>query len=319
MYFHPASKQENNETVLCSFEKKGIPMRKIQSALGRKKRYIASSNSTETSLSMGIEAAKGVLKQSSISIQEIDIIIFVSSTAEHLIPCDSIYIHQALQGKSETMCYDLNANCIGALIALDQAAQYLSNSKTAQKALVVCAEKMSSILDPENPVTAFCFSDSAFAFIVEKDNSTAGLVDVHYHTDSSFSDSVLFPPQGYSCFTEGNLTTWDTAFDGSGSVEYATHKIEDFLSRNNLTIQDISIFLFSQLSLKNIEVIKEKFQLPDHKVPFYSKEIGYSGSSSPLLALHRYQQLVAPLKKGQYALIWTLGAGYQAGLMLWRF
>ncbi|EHQ43545.1 3-oxoacyl-ACP synthase III family protein [Myroides odoratus] len=319
MYFHHPSKLENNEAVIQKFENQGVSMKKIQEALGRTNRYVVPTDSPETSLSLGIDAAKGVLRESKISMNEIDIIAFVTCTPEHQIPNDSIFIHQALQGKPDTMCYDINANCIGALLALDQVAQYLNNSKTAQKALVICAEKMSSILDQENPVTAFCFSDSAFAFIVEKDDTSAGLVDVHYHTDSSFCNTVLFPPQGHSCFATGELTMWDTSFDGSGSVEYATNKIEDFLRRNKLSTADISLFLFSQLSLKNIEIIKNHFNLPDHKVPFYSKEIGYSGSSSPLVALDQHQQIVKPLKEGEYVLIWTLGAGYQAGLMLWRF
>lgn len=317
-FYHPANVECNAE-VIQQFEKEGVSMGKIQEALGRTNRFIVPEGSVETTVSMGIEAAKGVLKQSGITMEEIDIIAFVTCTPEHQIPCDSIFIHQALNGKNNTMCYDLNVNCIGAFVALDQVSHYLNSSKTAKKALVVCSEKLSNILDRKNPVTAFCFSDSAFAFIVEKDTTTSGLVDVHYHTDSSFCETVLFPPKGHSCALPGELTMWDTSFDGSGSVEYALDQIESFLSRNGLTIDDVSLFLFSQLSLKNIQTIKEHYQLPEEKVPFYSKELGYSGSSSPFLALHQYQQEVRPLKEGEYFLMWTLGAGYQAGLMLWRY
>lgn len=314
-FYHP-SNIESNEDVIKQFEDQGVSMGKIQTALGRTNRFIVPKDSSETTVSMGIEAAKGVLSQSGTSIDEIDIIAFVTCTPEHQIPCDSIFIHQALKAKNNTMCYDINVNCIGAFVALDQVSHYLESSRTAQKALVICAEKLSNILDNKNPVTAFCFSDSAFAFIVEKDSSPSGLVDVLYHTDSSFCDTVLFPPKGHSCFAFGELTVWDTSFDGSGSVEFALDKIDIFLSKNGLRIEDINLFLFSQLSLKNIKRIKEQYKLPEEKVPFYSKEFGYSGSSSPFLALHQYQKEVKPLKEGDYFLIWTLGAGYQAGLML---
>lgn len=317
-FYHPSHK-ESNVSVIQHFEEQGVSMGKIQEALGRVDRFVVPEDSYETTLSMGIEAAKGVLKESGIPIEAIDIIAFVSCTPEHQIPCDSILLHQALKAKHNTMCYDLNVNCIGAFVALDQVAHYLNSSKTAQKALVVCTDKLSSILDKKNPVTAFCFSDSAFAYIVEKDGTSSGLVDVHYHTDSSFGDTVLFPPNGHSCFMPGELTMWDTSFDGSGSVDYALDKIDIFLLRNGITRDDISLFLFSQLSLKNINTIKEHYQLPEEKVPFYSKELGYSGASSPFLALHQYQKEVRPLKAGEYLLIWTLGAGYQAGLMLWRY
>nr|WP_260255061.1 hypothetical protein [Elizabethkingia meningoseptica] len=35
--------------------------------------------------------------------------------------------------------------------------------------------------------------------------------------------------------------------------------------------------------------------------------------------MDQYQKNVRKLKKGENILIWTLGAGYQAGLMLWRY
>lgn len=318
-YFYHPENMESNEYVIQQFEEKNVSMQKIQNALGRSNRYIVAEDSEETTLSMGIEAARGVLKESKISIQDIDAIVFVTSTSEHQIPCDAIKIHHALKGKANTLCYDINVNCIGALVALDQASKYLTASKTAQKALIICSEKLSGILDPKNPVTAFCFSDSALAFIVEKDDSASGLMDVLYHTDSSFNDTVLFPPKGHSCRHPDDVTFWDTSFDGIGSVDFALDNINQFLERNHLNIENIDLFLFSQLSLKNINIICEHYRLPMGKVPFYSKELGYTGSSSPFLALDQYQRNVRLLQSGEHILIWTLGAGYQAGLMLWKY
>ncbi|BAP31620.1 3-oxoacyl-[acyl-carrier protein] synthase 3 [Chryseobacterium sp. StRB126] len=318
-YFYHPEYTESNEAVIQHFEKQNVSMQKIQNALGRSNRFVLKDETHETTLSMGIEAAKGVLCKSNFSIQEIDMIVFVSTTPEHQVPCDSIKIHQALGGKPNTLCYDINVNCIGAFVALDQISKYLNGSATAQKALVVCSERLSGILDSENPVTAFCFSDSSFAFIVEKDASPSGLIDVLYHTDSNFHNTVLYPPQGYSCQSPKDLTIWDTSFDGSGSVDFALNNMAQFLERNRLTIEEIDLFLFSQFSIKNINIISEHFNLSPEKVPFYSKEVGYTGSSSPFLALHQYQKKVRPLQAGEHILIWTLGAGYQAGLMLWKY
>ncbi|WP_300687298.1 3-oxoacyl-[acyl-carrier-protein] synthase III C-terminal domain-containing protein [Chryseobacterium sp.] len=318
-YFYHPSNIENNETVIQDFEKQQISMQKIQNALGRNNRFILTEDSEETTLSMGMQAAIGVLHESNISVKDIDIIVFVSSTPEHNVPCDAIKIHHALNGKLNTMCYDINANCIGGFIALDQVSKYLSGSHSAGKALIVCAEKLSKILDRENPFTAFCFSDSAFAFIVEKEDSDSGLVDVLYHTDSSFSNTVLFPPNGYSCHSSTDVTFWDTNFDGSGSVNFALDYINPFLHQNNLTIEQIDLFLFSQLSIKNINIIRKYYEITEDKIPFYSRELGYTGSSSIFLALDQYQKNVKKLQKGNNILIWTLGAGYQAGLMLWKY
>jgi 3-oxoacyl-[acyl-carrier-protein] synthase-3 len=240
---------ENNEAIIQHFEQQNISMQKIQNALGRNNRFILTDDVDETTLSMGIEAAKGVLRESKTSIQEIGVIVFVTSTPEHHIPCDSIKIHQALEGKPNTLCYDINANCIGAFAALDQVSKYLEGSSTAHKALVICSERLSRILDPENPVTAFCFSDSSFAFIVEKDSSSSGLMDVMYHTDSSFHDTVLYPPKGYACQHHNDVTIWDKRFDGSGSG-FCFNPHDSFLEQNQLTVEEIDLFLFSQFSIK---------------------------------------------------------------------
>lgn len=318
-YFYHPDFSENNQKVIEEFESAGVSMFNLQQVLGRQNRYVIPPDSEETTLSMGIEAARGVLNQSHTPIEDIDIIVFVSSTPEHQVPCDAIQIHQALNAKINTLCYDMNANCIAAVIALDQISKYLSTTKNARKALIICAEKFSATLDPKNPITAFCLTDSAFAFIIEDDESDSGLLDVIYHTDSSFCNTVLFPPNGYSCYQSSDVTTWSSIFDGTGSVDFATENIQLFLDKNHLTLEDIDLFLFSQFSHKNIQTISKFYNIPQEKIPFYSREIGYTGSSSPFLALHQYQNKVRKLKKGDYILIWTLGAGYQAGLLLWKY
>ena len=98
-YFYHPEFVENNAAVIERFELQEISMQKIQTALGRKDRFIVPENSLETTLSMAIEAGRGVLNESNISILDIDIIAFVSNSPEHHIPCDAIQIHYALEGK----------------------------------------------------------------------------------------------------------------------------------------------------------------------------------------------------------------------------
>ena len=77
-YFYHPDFVENNTAVIEHFENQEISMQKIQNALGRAERFIIPENSFETTLSMGIEAARGVLNESNISILDIDVIIFVT-------------------------------------------------------------------------------------------------------------------------------------------------------------------------------------------------------------------------------------------------
>lgn len=318
-YLYVPTTKESNELVIQEFEERGISMQKIQNSLGRSNRYLVAEEEDENTLTMSVKAARKVLKNSGISINEIDMIVFVSSTPEYTMPTNAIKIHYALGAKNQTLCYDINSNCIGGFVALDQVSKYMANSDFAKKALIVCAEKFSDKSGLDNPITRFCFSDSAFAFIVEKDDSSSGLIDVMYHTDSSFVDTILFPPNGHSCYNFSDEMYWDTNFDGSGSVNFALNTMDTFLERNNLKINDIDLFLFSQLSMKNIQTITNHYQIPPNKAPFYGNEYAYTGASSPFVALDQHQKNVKKLEEGDNVLIWTLGAGYQAGLMLWKY
>lgn len=133
-FYHPENKVNNFDTIK-RFEEKGISMQKIQNALGRETRYYIDENSDENSLTLGIKAGEKVLENSNTSISEIDIIIFVSNTHEYSITFDSIKIHNALGGKSETICYDLNANCIGGFVALDNVSKYMTVNKKIKKSI----------------------------------------------------------------------------------------------------------------------------------------------------------------------------------------
>lgn len=88
-YFYYPDNIESNEAVI-NFEEQSISMRKIQTTLGRNNRFVLTENSEETTLSMRIEAAKEVLEKSNTSINDIDMVIFVSTPPEHHIPCDLI-------------------------------------------------------------------------------------------------------------------------------------------------------------------------------------------------------------------------------------
>ena len=69
-------------------------------------------------------------------------------------------------------CFDLEAACSGFLYALDVADAMLTSGRY-KKALVVGAEKMSSIMDWEDRTTCVLFGDGAGAAVLSKKDTTA--------------------------------------------------------------------------------------------------------------------------------------------------
>lgn len=320
-FFYNSSLELENDETIKYFEAQNIPICKIQASLGRKKRYIIDSanGQKETVISMAVKAAKGAIEESTIDVNDIDLVIFVTSFPEQLVPCGALFLHKAIGSNPHTQCFDLNASCIGAFIALDHASKYLKLTRGAKKALIVSAEHFSRVEDLDNPVTAFSFTDSAFAMIIGNSINNEGYIDSRYYSDPSFSQTIRFPEHGFSKTESATPKLYWDRFDGRGSVNFMRNELLGFLEENGLSFSDISLFLFSQFSYHNIRLIQEHFEIPDDKIPLVCFDIGYTGASSPFLALHEYLRKGGELNTGDYLLIWTLGAGYQAGMMIWRF
>ncbi|QFK73313.1 hypothetical protein F7984_12755 [Pradoshia sp. D12] len=58
--------------------------------------------------------------------------------------------------------------------------------------------------------------------------------------------------------------------------------------------------------------------MQSQKVIYIGDQYGYTGSSSPFLAFHEGIQ-DGRIKRGDYVMFWTVGAGHQFIAMLWKY
>ena len=80
--------------------------------------------------------------------------------------------------------FDVQAACSGFLYSLTIAAQFIANG-TAQKVVVVGADKMSSIIDYTDRATCVLFGDGAGAVLLEPQRSGYGIMDTLIRSDGS--------------------------------------------------------------------------------------------------------------------------------------
>lgn len=69
---------------------------------------------------------------------------------------------------------------------------------------------------------------------------------------------------------------------------------------------------------ENIDMIREILEEPDYKFPFVGDRFGYTGVTSPFLALADSVSN-GNLKPGDYVILWTVGAGVVASCILLRY
>ena len=155
---------------------------------------------------------------------------------------------------------------------------------------------------------------------MEKTEEDTGFVDAMYHVDTRCVNKIVFPSQGLSKLLnegEGRYIDFES-FDASFGTPITFQLIEGILNRNKLTMSDVGALCISQFAISDKTKIKERFGLDDEKVIYIGDRFGYTGTSSPFIAMNEGIQS-GQIKRGDYVLFWTVGAGHQFISMLFKY
>lgn len=292
----------------------------LRDIVGRDKRFLID-KSSENSLTMAIEASKNVLEKANMEGSELDMIIFSSQLPEYVAPASSIIIHNAVSGKSECICYDMNVNCAGMTITIENTAKYISVSPNIKKALIVGCDYINLTVNPENELCYGLFGDASCAVILEKTDEDCGLVASKFSVNSVEHDNIRFPGCGFSNLFNVKdktelLTRWKP-FECPW-IDTAVVNMNAVIDECGLVIDDISMFCLSQFVYKNVQAIREKMELDENKSIYIGDKYGYTGTTSPFLVL--YEAINNGLvKRGDYVMFWTVGAGTENITMLFKY
>lgn len=316
--YHPQN-QVNNEIYIDHFAKQGKDITGLLAAMGREKRYV-SIDASETPLTMAIKATEQVLQQANLTMSDIDMILFTSQTPETVVPSNAVRLFDHFQGKPNTIIYDLNANCAGMTVALEQMSHYMNSNQAIERVLIIGSDSLTLFANPNDPLSYACFGDGAAAIIVERTTEARGFIDSMYHVNTIFAEKMMFPAEG---LTKGIRETGDlkeiliVPFDGSIVLDATYEMFDTLFARHNVNASEVK-YCLSQFALSNIVKIKERYNLTDAQVPYVGDEFAYTGTSSPFLAFYRGIQS-GQIKRGDYVMFWTIGTGFELIATLYKY
>lgn len=316
--YHPEHTIDN-DYFFKHFDKRGKDIRRLLQHIGRESRYLVDSTDEETSITMAVAASKKVMERANLTGEDIDMIIFATQTPEQTIPMSSIYVHQAINGKNRTLLYDINATCAGMSVGVEQAARNMLTNPRIERALVVGSDYFSPILDPENEVTYPLFGDAAVAVVLERTKESGGFIDAIHYVDHTDPNNMVFPGQGLTHLLEnGEGRYMETKpFDDAEMFPKVYDSIRELLNQYDLKPSDVKC-CFSQSNKANVRLIQENIGIADDQIIFVADQFGYTGTSSPFLALHEGVKR-GKIKRGDYVLVWTIGTGYEFITMLLQY
>lgn len=289
--YHP-NKTVENQFFIDHFRKFHTEEHATQlfKKLGRERRTFAGDD--ETSLSMAVKAAKKVLNNTGLAPEDIDMIISVSDTPEYLSPCCALLIKNQLQAVNAHAVFDINANCIGMLTAMDTAARYLKTDDKFHRVLIVGALLISPQAREDDMVAFGCTGDGAAAIILEsrEEEERRGLLGSRMFTDDQYYWSITMPACGISRISDAAVRNEDKKmlwkpFDFSFLSERWSELITKLLADYEYTPEAATHYFMSQFSYADLELTMDRLGAGMEKATYIGDQYGYSGCTSPIMAL----------------------------------
>ncbi|MGN0002025.1 MAG: beta-ketoacyl-ACP synthase III [Sphingobacterium composti] len=286
----------------------------IVTRTGIKERRILKGEGLATS-DLAVPAVKGLLEKRGISAEEIDLIIFCTSTPDMLFPATANILADKI-GAKNAWGYDLQAACSGFLFGLTTGTQFIESGKH-KKVLVVGGDKMSSVVNYTDRNTCILFGDGCGAVLLEPNEEGNGIQDTILKTDGSGGQFLNI--KGGGSLNPASHETVEAGLhyayqEGRTVFKFAVTNMADvaheIMDRNNLTADDVAWLVPHQANRRIIDATAERAGLPEEKVMINIHKYGNTTSGTIPLCLWEWEN---KLKKGDNLILAAFGGGFTWG------
>lgn len=264
---------------------------------------------------LGAEAVRELLAKTNTKPDEVELMICATVTPDHQFPATANIISDKV-GITKAFSFDLNAGCSGFLYALATASQFIETGKV-KKAIVVGAEKMSSIVDYKDRATCPIFGDGAGAVMLEPTTEEFGIIDTMMRVDGSGrihlhqkAGGSVKPASHESVDAREHFIYQEGQPVFKAAVSHMADYAVEIMNRNNMTSEDIAWLVPHQANMRIIEATARRMNLDPKKVMINIEKFGNTTAATLPLCLYDYE---AQLKKGDNIVLATFGAGFTWG------
>ncbi|MDT8307916.1 MAG: beta-ketoacyl-ACP synthase III [Bacteroidales bacterium] len=285
----------------------------IMTRIGIKERRILKGEYGSSEL--GAKAVNELLRKTNTSPDEIDFLLCATVTPDHQFPATANIISDKV-GIKNAFSFDINAGCSGFLYALATATKLMEGGM-AKKAIVVGAEKMSSIVDYQDRATCPIFGDGAGAVLLEPTTGDNGIMDammrvdgagrVHLHQKAGGS---VKPPTHQTIDAREHFIYQE----GQPVFKAAVSNMADYallmMKKHNISSDDLAWLVPHQANMRIIEATAKRMGIKKEQVMINIHKFGNTTAATLPLCLYDYEH---QLKKGDKIILATFGAGFTWG------
>jgi 3-oxoacyl-[acyl-carrier-protein] synthase-3 len=303
----------------------------IRQRSGIEERYWVTGRTSTSDLAY--EASIKAITQAKITAKDIDMIIFATLTPDHDFPGSGCFLQRKLNIPG-IPALEVRQQCTGFIYGLSIADQFIKTGMY-KTILVVGAEIHSRGLqkNTEGREVTVLFGDGAGAVIVSavdvKDPAKdSHILSTHLHADGNFAEDLWTPAPGSN--TSGDRITHQMLDEGlhwpkmngktvfMNAVKKMPEAVEEGLKANNLTIDQIDLFVFHQANLRINDMVAKQFQIPDHKVFNTIQRFGNTTAATIPIGLDEAVK-AGKLKKGMLVASAAFGSGFTWASAIYRW
>lgn len=324
-YYLP-EKIVTNEDLVLQFPDWSVE--KIISKIGISERHIAYEN--ETAADMAIKATEKLILEYSLNKNSIDYVILVTQSPDYFLPTTACVIQDRLGLPTAIGAIDVNLGCSGFIYGLSLAKGLLFG-EMAKNVLLLTSETYSKHIHPKDKGNRTIFGDAAAATLI----STDGIAEIghfSFGTDGKGANNLIvktgaarWPNKLNDLIFDnsGNPRSSDYLFmDGSEilnyTLDYFPPLVVDTLSRNNLSQNEIDLFVFHQANKFIMELLRKKMKIEEEKFYRFFEKVGNTVSSTIPIALKEAINDRSLMNKTN-VLIAAPGLGYSWGGNILKF
>jgi 3-oxoacyl-[acyl-carrier-protein] synthase-3 len=246
-------------------------------------------------------AAERALAAAGMNAADLDLVLVATTSNDDLMPGASPRVAAALG--TGVAAIDLNAACTGFVSGLSLACAAIESGRAAN-VLLVGADLMTRITDPEDRGTAAVFADGAGAIVLQ--GAERGRIGpVVLGSDGTEADLILTPRELGVTTMQGHETFRHAVDRMSAATLEATAAV-------GVELADVDLFVYHQANARILRSVGERLDLQADRVVDSIHHYGNTSAASIPLALED-ARLAGMLGPGATVLLAAFGAGLTWG------
>ena len=267
---------------------------------------------------LAIPATEDALNMAGLKVNDIDLIIFATSTPDYYAPGSGCLLQEKM-GFQTIGALDIRVQCSGFVYGLSIAKQYIGTG-SAKNVLVIGAEVQSTAMDmtTKGRDTAVIFADGAGAVVVSATDEEKGILSTHLHSEGKHAKELWV--ESPSSSASPRLTP-EILVEGShllymngrevfrNAVTRFPEVIKEAMDAHNMTSDDVDILVPHQANIRIMEFVAKKMRIPMDKIISNIHRVGNTTAASIPIAFSEAVQ-EGKIKKGQNIILAAFGSGF---------